>query len=206
MFNIINVSSAHLAIQLRVFDQWCRRVYTYHFVYLLILAHCSWSLVHLKAISLYLSGLCLILLIHPVFTLQFNFAFLINLDYIYRSDPDRKHPPWGSNLHLISHDKRAKSTSRLQIMWSSSSTFHYKSYHTLLIPPPWPLLPLIWQPPPLILMTETDAQQWQPHYHHPSCHHLATTIINDNNSNLWCSTTTITNKLSIQILITIHQY
>jgi len=125
IFYIVNVFSIHLAIQFQVFDQWCRRVCTYHFAYLFILAHCSRSLVHLKAINLYLSGSSLILLIHSVFTLQFKFAFLINFDYIYRSDPDQKRPPWGSNLHLISHGKRAKSTSRLQIMWSSSSIFRF---------------------------------------------------------------------------------
>jgi hypothetical protein len=84
MFDLVNVASIQLAIQLRVFEQSCRRSGITN--YLLILAPLISSLGASKGYYLYLPGACLILLIDSVFILQFNFEFLMINHQEYTSE------------------------------------------------------------------------------------------------------------------------
>jgi hypothetical protein len=87
MFDLVNVASIQLAIQLRVFEQSCRRSgITNQFIYLLILAPLLSFLGAYKSYYLYLPGACLILLIGSVFILQFNFEFLMINHQEYTSE------------------------------------------------------------------------------------------------------------------------
>jgi hypothetical protein len=87
MFDLVNVASIQLAIQLRAFEQSCRRSgITNQFIYLLILAPLLSSLAASKSYYLYLPGACLILLIGSVFILQFNFEFLMINQEEYTSE------------------------------------------------------------------------------------------------------------------------
>jgi len=77
MFDLVNVPSIELAIQLRAFEQLCRRRgSTNQFMYLPILAPPLAFLGVYKSYYLQLPGACLILLMGSVF-MQFNFEFLM---------------------------------------------------------------------------------------------------------------------------------